>query len=188
VKASQQGSSFERHLANPRTLIFVTSIHPQSGGREVLLLRGSAHKRLWSGLYNGLGGHVEVGEDILSAAERELAEESGLTGVALHLRGVVHIDTREADRSAQPGVLVFVFCGHSTKRTIKPSAEGTPEWIPVDDLEDLPLVDDLFELLPRLLEANAPTVYARYAADASATMQFHFRTTEPPTPCRPAIT
>jgi len=186
MKASQQGSTFERHLANPRTLIFVTSNHPQSGRREVLLLKGSAHKRLWSGLYNGLGGHVEVGEDILSAAERELAEESGLTDVALHLRGVVHIDTREAGKGAQPGVLIFVFCGHTTERTIKPSAEGTPEWIPVDGLVNLPLVDDLFELLPQMLDASAPMVYAHYAADDSATIQFHFRTAEPPTPGPPA--
>ena len=46
---------------------------PVTGEPEVLLLRGAADKRLWANRYNGLGGHVEAGEDVLSAAKREAA-------------------------------------------------------------------------------------------------------------------
>ena len=49
----------------PRTLIFLTC-------RDlVLLLKGAPHKRLWANRYNGIGGHIERGEDVLTAAQRD---------------------------------------------------------------------------------------------------------------------
>lgn len=45
--------------------------------QHVLLVQKS--KPEWQkGLWNGLGGHLELGEDILQGALRELAEESGV--------------------------------------------------------------------------------------------------------------
>jgi 8-oxo-dGTP diphosphatase len=35
-----------------------------------LLLKGAPTKRLWANKYNGLGGHIERGEDVLSAAKQ----------------------------------------------------------------------------------------------------------------------
>ena len=62
-----------KYQAVPRVLCFVTH------GDEVLLLRGAPDKRIWPDKYNGVGGHVETGEDILSGARREIYEETGLT-------------------------------------------------------------------------------------------------------------
>ncbi|HNQ32115.1 MAG TPA: NUDIX domain-containing protein, partial [Candidatus Woesebacteria bacterium] len=71
VKA--QGVSQDRYTVIPRVLIF-----PFSSDSKVLLLKGSEHKRIWAGLWNGIGGHVEAGESVLQAAKRELQEETGL--------------------------------------------------------------------------------------------------------------
>ena len=43
----------QRFTVIPRTLVFITR------GDHVLLLRGSAQKRIWANKYNGIGGHIE---------------------------------------------------------------------------------------------------------------------------------
>ncbi len=163
-----------RYQAIPRTLILVTSVNPRSGGREVLLLKGAPDKRLWANKYNGLGGHVEAGEDLLSAAERELAEESGLAVDALRLRGVVNIDTGRDEMGPRPGVLMFVFTGESRERRVRVSGEGSPEWIPVAGLADYALVDDLYEVIPRAL-GDGPVFFGRYWPGVDGEMVYEFR-------------
>ena len=66
---SDQGITKDRYTVVPRVAIFLRR------GDAVLLLKGAPTKRLWANKYNGLGGHVERGEDAMSAARRELLEE-----------------------------------------------------------------------------------------------------------------
>jgi 8-oxo-dGTP diphosphatase len=124
----------------PRTLIFL------SLGNKTLLLKGAKNKRLWSGLYNGIGGHVEQGEDILAAAHRELLEETGLISSNLWLCGIVTVDTQ-----TNPGVCIFIFRGESLGGELKLSTEGSLEWVELSDITHLPLVADLPILLPKIL-------------------------------------
>jgi 8-oxo-dGTP diphosphatase len=162
-----------RNFVVPRVLVFLTSTNPATGKREVLLLKGAPTKRLWANQYNGLGGHVEPSEDVYAAAVREVWEEAGIEVQALSLRGVVTIDTGFDEYGRRPGVLMFVFVGEATERTLWPSREGTPAWLPIDDLPSYPLVDDLVELLPRALAGDF--FYGHYSPQPDGTLRYAFQ-------------
>lgn len=176
MQAAEQGVSQGkpgRYQVIPRTLIFVTCTDPTGGGQEILLIKGAPTKRLWANRYNGIGGHVEPGEDILSAARRELAEETGLADIPLTLRGLINIAVHP-DGNAPSGVLVFVFTGHSAQRRTVAGPEGALHWMPLSRLASLPLVDDLYQLLPLLLERDG-MIYGHYQPDEKGTMTYSFR-------------
>ena len=54
------------------------------------------------------------------------------------------------------GVVFFVFIGETATRDLRPQPGLELAWHPIDGLGDLPLVDDLEELLPRLWTISEP--------------------------------
>jgi 8-oxo-dGTP diphosphatase len=133
---SDQGVRSDRYTVIPRTAIFLRR------GEAYLLLKGAPTKRLWANKYNAPGGHVERGEDVLSAAKRELLEETGIRA-DLWLCGTLIVDAGET------GVALYIFSGE-TQDEPSPSSEGLAEWIPYARIRELPVLEDLPVLVGKI--------------------------------------
>lgn len=130
----------ERYTVVPRTISFV--FHED----QVLLIKLAKDRGAWSGKLNGLGGHIEQGEDPHTSALREIEEETGIILQRLKLCGHILIDTGQ-----KPGIGLFVF-GNDVAQpgSLRSTAEGEPCWINTHDLKMHPLVDDLHWLIPKV--------------------------------------
>ncbi len=165
MPVEEQGAGLKRYRVIPRVLIFIFN------QGAVLLIKGAPTKRLWANHYNGIGGHVERGEDILSAARRELLEEAGLAVTQIHLCGTVMVDA-EPDS----GIGLFVFRGEAPGQAKVHSHEGETEWVPLTDLEKYPLVEDLHVLIPKIthMQPEDAPFAARYYYDEEQKLQIIF--------------
>jgi len=152
----------DRYAVIPRTLSFIVRQN------EILLIKLPSDHPGWAGRYNGVGGHVEIGEDPLSAARREVLEETGLTVSDQILCGVVMVDT-----GSNPGIGLFVFVGKAINGNLGASSEGTPAWLPLDDLGAFQLVEDLGLLIPEALKSfsEGTVFFAAYSYSSQGEMQ-----------------
>lgn len=156
-------------LVIPRILCFITR------GDDVLLLRGAPDKRLWANRYNGIGGHLEPGEDVYSAARREIREEAGIPITELRLRGVITAASED-----EPDVLIFVFTAQALSRDVQASAEGQPVWVARDQIDALDVVEDVPVILKWALEMKPddPIFAARSFRDERGNIRLKVFTAE----------
>ncbi|MEW5830333.1 MAG: NUDIX domain-containing protein [Chloroflexota bacterium] len=167
MPVSDQNINLNRYMLIPRVLIFATR------GDSVLLLKllpKNGKVTGWTGKYNGIGGHIEQGEDALSAARRELFEESGLDA-DLRLCGTLIVDS-----GRNPGIGLFIFSGEAGTGEPVASGEGMPEFVPWDRLDEVPLVEDGPAILQRVrgMGPGDPPFSARSAYDNGGRLTVRF--------------
>jgi 8-oxo-dGTP diphosphatase len=120
-------------------------------GRQVLLVhRNKRPNDAHLGKYNGLGGKVEPGEDVVSCLRREIREESGLECDEVVLRGTI----------SWPGFgkggedwFGFIFrVDRASGAALSENPEGSLEWVAVERILELPLWEGDRHFLPLVFE------------------------------------
>jgi 8-oxo-dGTP diphosphatase len=103
------------------------------GGRSVLLVHRNARADdVHHGKYNGLGGKLEAGEDVVGCLRRELREEAGIELASFRLRGTVNWPGFGSAGEDWLGFVFLVdrFVGEPFER----NPEGDLTWVPIDRL------------------------------------------------------
>lgn len=124
-------------------------------GKHVLLVHRNARERdPHFGKFNGLGGKLEPGEDIVAGIRREIREEAGLECQSVKLRGTI-----SWPGFGKNGEDWFGFIFLIDKWTGTPpasNAEGTLEWRPIDNLLSLNLWPGDKYFIPLVFDSAVP--------------------------------
>lgn len=123
----------------PYTPVLATLAYVVRGDEVLLVHRTFRDDDAHLGKYNGLGGKLEPGEDVVAGVRRELREEAGIEANALRLRGTISWPGFGRDGTDWFG---FVFVVDDFTGTPPESnAEGTLHWVPIARLlgGELPL-------------------------------------------------
>jgi 8-oxo-dGTP diphosphatase len=120
-------------------------------GTKVLLVHRNARQNdAHLGKYNGLGGKMDPGEDVVSCMRREIREEAGIECTELTLRGTI---SWPGFGSKGEDWLGFIFLIERFEGTpYERNAEGTLSWVPVKDIMSLPLWDGDRHFLPLVFD------------------------------------
>lgn len=134
------------------------------------------------GKVNGLGGKVEIDEDIVSSARREVLEESELTATDLQLRGTVTFSDFGPKRE-QWLVFVFLVTGW-TGECASSNNEGTLEWADRSQLleackggpaaDELPMWPGDKHFLPLVFDDDARTFHGTMPYDADVPVSWSY--------------
>jgi len=126
---------------------------------KVLMHKRAESKSLFPGYWIGPGGHVEENEDVLSAAIREIKEETGVvlqpTNVSLKVLAFHHhIDRNEV-------WMEYLFQAEiPSTQPVHSTEEGETTWIAINDLLSL---DNIFPpskyYLQHILDKNSGIKY-----------------------------
>lgn len=129
------------------TLGFIVST---DGQKTLMVHRNRRLDDQHYGKYNGLGGKMEPGEDILKCIHREIFEESGIICKKTILRGTVNWTGFGKNGEDWFG---FIFRIDDFSGTPKAeNEEGSLVWKKVDELGDLPMWEGDQYFLPLVFD------------------------------------
>ena len=124
-------------------------------GTKTLLIhrniRGGDHHL---GKYNGLGGKLEPGEDVVAGMRREIREEAGIECEAMVLRGTISWPGFGPDGENWFGFIFRIDRYRGVPLT--KNEEGDLIWMPVDEILTLPLWEGDRYFLPMIFDKDAP--------------------------------
>ena len=97
------------------------------------------------GKWIGIGGHLEENESPEECVLREAKEETGLTLTGLRLRGIITFILPDWGNE-----LTFLYTAETEDADLPDCPEGVLRWVPIDQVESLPLWEGDRVFLPLL--------------------------------------
>jgi 8-oxo-dGTP diphosphatase len=156
----------QRYQMVPRTLIFIGK------GEQLLMLSKTKSSSFGYGKINGVGGHLEQGEEPFESARREILEETGLQVQQLELAAILFIDIHDI-----PGIQVFVFKGTYASGELQDSEEGHLEWMTRAEIEQYESKVKDLPFLINQIDAhmdNTPPAMIKYLYDEKGDMRIEY--------------
>jgi 8-oxo-dGTP diphosphatase len=138
--------------ARPYAPVLATLAYVMSpDGKQVLMIHrdrkpGDAHL----GKYNGLGGKLHPGEDVVAGMRREVREEAGLECEAIVLRGTISWPGFGKYGDDWFGFIFRIDRWHG--EPLQENPEGRLLWVAVDQVLELPLWEGDRFFLPLVFE------------------------------------
>lgn len=118
----------------------------------LMINRNKRPDDLHFGKFNGLGGKLMPGEDIVSGMRREIIEESGLIADHLVLRGTISWPGFGKDGEDWFGFIFFIDHWHGELNG--GNHEGVLEWVPLNAISTLPLWPSDHNFLPMVFDSD----------------------------------
>ncbi len=100
-----------------------------------------------AGKWIGIGGHLQEDETPEECVRREIMEETGLHVEDLRLRGILTFIL-----PAWGNELTFLYTASTKEEVTKECGEGVLKWIPIEQIDSLPLWEGDRVFLPLLRE------------------------------------
>ena len=116
------------------TMRLTTLCYIERNGCYLMLNRDKKAVDENKGKWIGVGGHMEENESPEECVLREIREETGLTVHDLRLRGVITFILPDWGNE-----LTFLYTAKTEDDQIMECAEGTLQWISIDQIPALPL-------------------------------------------------
>jgi 8-oxo-dGTP diphosphatase len=140
----------------PYSPILATLGYVFSPDRERVLMihRNARPGDLHFGKYNGLGGKLEAGEDVVSGLCREIEEEAGIACEIVDLAGTISWPGFGKKGEDWFGFLFRIMQFRGTPFASNP--EGSLEWVEVKRVSSLPLWEGDRHFLPLIFDLTGP--------------------------------
>jgi 8-oxo-dGTP diphosphatase len=136
----------------PYTPILATLgfIFSPDGAQVLLIQRNKRRDDPHFGKFNGLGGKLHSGEDIVAGMRREISEEAELECLEMVLRGTISWPGFGKQGEDWFGFIFRIDSFRGTPRT--ENAEGTLLWVPVEQVLTLPMWEGDRHFLPLVFD------------------------------------
>lgn len=119
-------------------IVRIARVMVEDDSGRILLQKRSTNMRVYPNCWdNSAAGHVDVGEDYLGAAKREMQEEVGITGKELTEIGAYFTDEQYEDLRLRRFNKVYKTKATDKDITIDPSEVSEVKWFSLDEIKDL---------------------------------------------------